>query len=129
MKRGKNHIDERLQDLEISFQELEQEYLRPFLSDKSNKIVLSSASQEIETSRPTSPAEEKKLISQFLSTPCPCGENCQRLFTVSEVIESRENFRLMSWNEKHSFIIGKLKTFIRISKKSVSARTTRLRER
>lgn len=129
MKKGKNHIDERLQDLEVSFQELEQEYLRPFLSDESDKIVLSSASQETDTLRPTSPAEEKRLISQFLSTPCPCGENCQRLFTVSEIVESRENFRLMSRNEKHSFIIGKLQTFIRVSKLSVSARTTKLRER
>jgi hypothetical protein len=129
MKRGKNHIDEHLQDLEISFQELEQEYLRPFFSDKSNEVDLSSASQEIKTSRPTSPIEEKRLISQFLSTSCSCGENCQRLFTVSEVIESRENFRLMSWNEKHSFIIGKLQTFIRVSKQSVSARTIKLRER
>ena len=129
MKSEKNHLDERLLNLEISFQELEQEYLRPFLSDKPNEIVLSSAPQEIEASSPTSPAEEKRLISQFLSTPCPCGENCQRLFTVSEVIESRENFRLMSWNEKHSFIIGKLQTFIRVSNQSVSARTTKLRER
>ena len=34
MKREKNHLDERLLNLEISFQELEQEYLRPFLSDQ-----------------------------------------------------------------------------------------------
>jgi hypothetical protein len=129
MKREKKHIDERIQDLEISFQELEKEYLKPFLSEKSNEVVLSSVSHEIETSRSTCPAEEKRIVSQFLSTPCPCGENCQRLFTVSEVIESRENFRLMSWREQHSFIIGKLQTFIRVSKQSVSAHTTRLRER
>ncbi len=129
MKRRKNDIDKRLQNLEISFQELEQEYLKPFFPDKSNEAVLSSVFQEREALRPTSPAEEKGIVSQFLSTPCPCGENCQRLFTVSEVIESRENFRLMSWSEQHSFIIGKLQTFIRVSKQSVSARTTKLRER
>lgn len=130
MKREKiNIIDERIQYLEISFQELEQEYLKPFLSDKSHKTALSFVSQETTTSRPTSPAEEKRIVSKFLSTPCPCGENCQRLFTVSEVVEARENFRLMSWNEQHSFIIGKLQTFIRVSEQSVSARTTRLRER
>ena len=69
-EKRKNHIDERLQDLEISFQELEQEYLCTFLSDKSNEVVLSSPFQKVETSMSTSPVEEKSLISQFLSTPC-----------------------------------------------------------
>ncbi len=65
----KNHIDEHIQNLEISFQELEKEYLKPFLSDKTNEAVLSSVPKEIESSRSTCPAEEKRLVSQFLSTP------------------------------------------------------------
>ena len=69
MKRRKNDIDKRLQNLEISFQELEQEYLKPFFPDKSNEAVLSSVFQEREALRPTSPAEEKGIVSQFLSTP------------------------------------------------------------
>ncbi len=131
MKREKNQIPEKsIQELEISFQELEEEYLKPFFTDPpvddDNTSLSPSKNKDVTT---VCVADERKLISQFLSKPCPCGENCQKLFSLCEVMESRENFRLMTWREQHSFIVGKLQTFMRISEHSVSARTNRLRAR
>ena len=69
------------------------------------------------------------MFRVFCSTPCPCGQNCQQFFSVSEVLDAREDFRLMSWSEQHSFIVGKLQTFMRSSEHSVSARTSSRRDR
>ncbi|ETR66776.1 MAG: chaperonin [Candidatus Magnetoglobus multicellularis str. Araruama] len=64
-----------------------------------------------------------------MSKPCGCGNDCQKKFTVSEIIDAREDFRQMSWAEQHSFIIGKLQSFIHSTAHSKSARTTQSRKR
>ena len=94
------------QDLEVSLKEMEDEYLSPFLLDELNAPKKGAPRISPDKISSTLRAEEKKLVSEFLSTPCPCGEDCGRLFSVSEVCESRENFRSMTWREQHSFIVA-----------------------
>ncbi len=118
-----------VQDLEVSLQEYEDEYLNPFISDRPIGRPASAGEKASSRRDATMEAAERELISRLLSTSCPCGHDCQQLFSVSEVLESRENFRLMSWSEQHTFIVGKLQTFMRGSDQSVSARKGSLRER
>jgi len=121
--------DKSLQELEASFQELEEEYLKPFFLEKSSHRSPPPAQIIDERKILQNAVEERKTVTKCLSTACPCGANCERLFSASEVIEARENFRLMSWSEQHSFIIGKLQTFMRVAEQAVSARSSKLRER
>ncbi|MFH0782966.1 MAG: hypothetical protein V2B20_13600, partial [Pseudomonadota bacterium] len=120
--------DQAIQDLEISLQEYEDEYLKPFFPDRLERVP-SATENESRKIDVTMRIAEREEVSRFLSTPCSCGQNCEQFFSVSEVLEARENFRLMSWNEQHSFIIGKLQTFMRSSEHSVSARKSSRRER
>jgi len=130
MPREKTEIsDKAIQDLEISLQEYEDEYLKPFVSDRHAGRVPSVDESESRKIDKTFNIAEREEVARFLSTPCPCGQNCQQFFSVSEVIDAREDFRLMSWNEQHSFIVGKLQTFMRSSEHSVSARRSSRRER
>ncbi len=129
MLKDKSRIpDEAIQALEISLQEYEDEYLKPFMSDQFVKPP-SSGRRESRNVDAANEISEREEVARFLSVPCPCGKNCQQFFSVSEVTEARENFRLMSWSEQHSFIVGKLQTFMRSSEHSVSARRSSLRER
>lgn len=121
--------DKAIQDLEISIREYEDEYLKPFVSEQPAVSGPSDNRRESRKIDTTPDIVEREEVSRFLSTPCPCGQNCQQFFSVSEVLEAREDFRLMSWNEQHSFIVGKLQTFMRSSGHSVSARRSSLRER
>lgn len=122
-------VEKDLPELEASFQELEEEYLKPFLSEGSGRKTI-LADQIIDERKILQNAiGERKTVAEYLSTACPCGANCEKLFSVSEVIEARENFRLMSWSEQHSFIIGKLQAFMRVGAQAVSARSSKLRER
>ena len=130
MPRKKTEIsDKAIQDLEVSLQEYEDEYLKPFVSDRPTGRVPSVDESESRKIDKTFNIAEREEVARFLSTPCPCGQNCQQFFSVSEVIDAREDFRLMSWNEQHSFIVGKLQTFMRSSEHSVSARRSSRRER
>lgn len=110
--------------------ELEDEYLGPFISRefRGNKGVGS----EIDETRGFTETErlaERKKIDKALSRPCGCGSNCQEKFTVSEILDAREDFRQMSREERHSFIIGKLQSFIHSSTDSKSARVYQSRQR
>ena len=114
-----------------SIQDIEDEYLGSFLStktieeEKQNKDPKSTA---VDLSQKELLAERKK-ITRVLSKPCLCGKNCQNKFTVSEIIDACEDFRRMSWTEQHSFIVGKLQSFMKESSESKSARRNKLRER
>ncbi len=121
--------DKAIQDLEISIREYEDEYLKPFVSEPPTERGPSVNERESRKIDTTPDVAEREEVSRFLSTPCPCGQNCQQFFGVSEVLEAREDFRLMSRSEQHSFIVGKLQTFMRSSGHSVSARRSSLRER
>jgi hypothetical protein len=116
-------------DLAVSLKEMEDEYLSPFLLDELNVQNKGVSKLSPEKTSKTVPVDEKKFVSKFLSTPCSCGEDCGRLFSVAEICEARENFRLMTWREQHSYIVGILQTFQRSSEHSASARSNRLRER
>lgn len=124
-----NKTYEAIRAHEISLQEYEDEYLNPFLPDRPVGRPPSTVEREFRNIDATNKISEREEVSRFLSTPCPCGQNCQQFFSVSEVIEAREDFRLMSWSEQHSFIVGKLQTFMRSSEQSFSARRMNLRER
>ncbi len=113
------------------FHEIDKEYLNPFMKpekeNSSNNFVHLNQihnNNEVEYEK-----IELQRVKTFLSQPCFCGNGCQKLFNEKEVVKARENFRSMSWNEQHCFIIGQLQTFQRKSSKSKSARTTKLRER
>ena len=123
-----DNID-REDELAISLMEIEDEYLSPFLSDEFNAPKTESLKGSQQEITHAVCVDEKKLVSEFLSTPCSCGEDCGRLFSVTEVCEARENFRSMTWREQHSFIVGILQTFQRNAKQSASARSSRLRKR
>jgi hypothetical protein len=121
--------DKTIHDFELSLQEYDDEYLKPFVSEQVSTpdySIIDKKSRKIDIGIDIT---EREKVSQFLSNPCPCGQNCQQLFTVGEVLEARDNFRLMSWAEQHSFIVGKLQTFMRASEHSVSARKSNRRER
>jgi len=112
-------------------QELEEEYLGPFISSRETGRS-SSRGGEMEAKAGFTEKEllaERKKISNALAKPCGCGRNCQAKFTVSEILDAREDFRQMSRAEKHSFIIGKLQSFIHDSPESKSARTSNTRKR
>ena len=118
-------------DLLKPFQELEEEYLGSFISggrfsvdkyDQGGSGVVSGFTQK-------ELLAERKKITRKLSKPCGCGNDCQKKFTVSEILDAREDFRQMSWREQHSFIIGKLQSFIHGSSESKSARAYKSRQR
>lgn len=130
MLKGKTIItDEAIQDLEVSIQGYEDEYLKSFVDEKPAERVFKAVGRESRNTDKNFNIAEREEVSRFLSTPCPCGQNCQQFFSVSEVLEAREDFRLMSWSEQHSFIVGKLQTFMRSSEHSVSARQISQRKR
>lgn len=73
--------------------------------------------------------EEQKIISNFLTTPCSCGKNCQKIFSSVELLEARDIFRSLSKNEKNCFILAQLRIFQNISYQAKSARSTQARKR
>lgn len=73
--------------------------------------------------------KEQKLISNFLSTPCSCGKNCQDKFSEIELFDARDEFRFLSKNEKNCFILAQLRSIQRVADQAKSARTSKVRER
>ncbi len=118
-------------DLLKPIQELEEEYLGPFISSRGFGRTGRDDS-EIEGTGGFTEKEllaERKKITKALSKPCGCGNNCQSKFTVSEILDARDDFQQMSQTERHSFIIGKLQSFIHNFPDSKSARTSQARQR
>jgi len=72
---------------------------------------------------------EIKKIKSFLETPCKCGLSCQEQFDLSEMIDARESFNLLSWKEKGCFLLPLLNSFKLNSRKANSARSTQQRSR
>ena len=113
------------------FQELEDEYLGYFISGqqfsggKHDEGAMESAGRFTQKEL----LAERKKITRALTTPCGCGNDCQKKFTVSEILDAHEDFRQMLWAEQHSFIIGKLQSFIHNHPESQSARTCKSRQR
>lgn len=114
-----------------SFQDLEDEYLGSFISTKTIEVEKQNKDPESTTIDITQKEllAERKKITRALNKPCICGNNCQKRFTVSEILDAREDFRRMSWTEQHSFIVGKLQSFMQESSESKSARRSKLRKR
>ena len=96
---GKKTIitEKAIQDLEFSIQEYEDEHLKPFVSEQPVYQVPPVAERKSQNLDAALKVAEGEDVSRFLSTPCPCGQNCQQFFSVSEVLDAREDFRLMSW--------------------------------
>jgi len=114
-----------------SFRDVEEEYLGPFISGQASVHTTDRQEQEyvIKGLSERERLSERKKITKLLSKPCGCGNDCQKKFTVSEILDAREDFRQMSWAEQHSFIIGKLQSFIHGTGQSKSARTSQSRQR
>ncbi|MCP4399219.1 MAG: hypothetical protein GY801_18195 [bacterium] len=86
-------------------------------------ICIPSIPQEIARNR------EKSLVSEFLSTPCVCGTNCQNQFSEHELLEAREHFRSLTRDEKNRMVLTQLHSFQRTSDYAKSARTVKARKR
>ena len=99
---GKKTIitEKAIQDLEFSIQEYEDEYLKPFVSEQPVYQVPPVGERKSQNLDAALKVAEGEDVSRFLSTPCPCGQNCQQFFSVREVLDAREDFRLMSWSEQ-----------------------------
>ena len=91
--------------------------------DDNDKIRNKISSKEIDRNL------ERLLVSKFLSAPCSCGKNCQNQFSDSELLEARDDFRNLTWNEKNCVMLTQLNSFQKISKYAKSARTTKARTR
>ena len=113
------------------FRDVEEEYLGPFITGQPGVHVTDRRKQERVTEglSERERLSERKKITKLLSKSCGCGNDCQKKFTVSEILDAREDFRHMSWAERHSFIIGKLQSFIHGAVQSKSARISRSRQR
>ncbi len=113
------------------FRDVEEEYLGPFISGQVDVYSTDRLENErvAEVFSERERISEQKKIVKFLSKPCGCGNDCPKKFTVSEILDAREDFRQMSWAEQHSFIIGKLQSFIRNTAQSKSARSSQSRQR
>lgn len=113
------------------FRDVEEEYLGPFISGQACVHISNRRKQECvaEGLSERERLSERKKITKLLSKPCGCGNDCQKKFTVSEILDAREDFRQLSRAEQHSFIIGKLQSFIHGTGQSESARTSRSRQR
>jgi len=106
-----------------SFRDVEEEYLGPFISGQASVHTADRHEQEyvIKGLSERERLSERKKITKLLSKPCGCENDCQKKFTVSEIMDAREDFRQMSWAEQHSFILGKLQSFIHGIAQSKSA--------
>jgi hypothetical protein len=72
---------------------------------------------------------EEKVVHNFLSTECPCGQHCQKLFSEEELITSRAQFSSLSLSEKNCYILAQLRIFSKHSDDAFSARSTTTRQR
>jgi hypothetical protein len=68
--------------------------------------------------------EEQKRVSNFIERPCYCGKNCQEQFSVSEILESRANFRWLSRHEKNCYILSQLNAWLKSAKRAREGKTT-----
>lgn len=128
-----SHLSDLLLPKELlkPFQEIEEEYIGSFISGQAN-VNVTDTSEQNRVTKGFSERErlsERRKVTKALSKPCGCGRDCQNKFTISEILDAREDFRQMSWAEQHSFIIGKLQSFIHSNAQSKSARTSRSRKR
>jgi hypothetical protein len=111
------------------FKELLKDYCSPTLHSSSPyKANNSDSDIEFPVVRIDLDAE-KKIIKNFLRKSCDCDRNCQKLFTLNELLDARTKFRNMSTNEKNCFILSQLVCFSRHSVFSHSARTIQSRKR
>ncbi len=101
-------MQQSIQELPKVFENLFEEYvlsnLRPDIDD-SDKIRNIISSKEIDRN------QEQLLGSKFLSAPCSCGKNCQNQFSNNELLDSRDDFRSSTWNEKNCVILAQLNSF------------------
>lgn len=67
---------------------------------------------------------EKEVVVKFLTDGCECKNNCHKLFTTEELLNSRAKFRCYSWEEKNCYILGQLYSF---SRHSEWARNSRIK--
>jgi hypothetical protein len=111
------------------FEELLKEYCNPSLhalpQDKENNLKDDAESPAVRIDLDT----EIKIIKNFLRKQCDCGCNCQKLFTLNELLDARVKFRQMSTNEKNCFILSQLVCFSKHSEFSRSGRVINARKR
>lgn len=75
------------------------------------------------------PEKERKIVLDFLTYGCGCAHNCQKLFSLNEIIDARAKFRKLSTNEKNCFILALLNSFSHHSEFANSSRSSTLRQR
>ncbi len=123
-KNEENNIKQLIEELEVSFKEFDDEYLNLYFENSfDNSSIRSLPDHSLNI------IDERKLVTEILSNPYSCAKNCQDFFTIDEIIDVRQNFRLMSCRDQRTFIIGKLQTFLGTSEYSLTARQKHLRVR
>jgi hypothetical protein len=111
-------------ELTAAFEELLEEYL-------DSQIGLPTINNFLLKEEPIKFDEktEQKSISDFLSRPCPCKQNCQKQFSEEEVFNARASFRMLTRDEQNCFILGQLRSCIRFTDIARSGRYETVRER
>ena len=73
------------------FRDVEEEYLGPFISGQASLHTTDRGKQAcvIEGLSKRELLSERKKITKLLSKPCGCGNDCQKKFTVSEILNAR----------------------------------------
>ncbi len=57
------------------------------------------------------------------------AEKTVRKTSVDEILDTREDFSSLSWNDKNCFMLGKLRTFRHFSQEAKTGRTVKQRQR
>ena len=59
------------------------------------------------TSAPFTDLEyEKRMVVEFINDGCGCKNNCYKLFSVDEFLESRIRFSAYTLDEKNYYLLG-----------------------
>jgi hypothetical protein len=105
------------------YSELLDEYLKidlisSFQNEKAENLLADVESQD-----------EIEAISSFLSTECPCGKGCQKVFSEEELKRTRAQFRTLSLSEKNCYILAQLRVLSKHSPAAYSGRVKTIRQR
>lgn len=116
------NTEEEIRDV---FEKLLNEYFNPDVN-----LPSQNNDNEIDTKQTVIDLDkERNIVTEFLAKGCGCTENCQKLFSAEEILDTRTKFRNLSKNEKNCFILALLNSFLHYTEFAKSSRTKSFRER
>ena len=117
-------LDQTKEEIKTAFEKLVNEYF--------NATPNFSYDNEDAKHIPLQPPDleyEKQVVDIFFHDGCGCKRNCQKLFTKSEILDARIQFKSLSKNERNAAVLALLNTFLHHSELAISARTQSTRQR